>query len=478
MNFGFIPSLFLYFGVLSIIYAAGLHFYLKSKDPDVVGHWSLGAFIWGVAVLTTVFRTELPAWLSYFGANGLAFVAYVEINRGLKLLAESQPGHRSGYSRRDTLTLMLGGTLVYAFVLDQIHQWTPSAYRELAKTGYVSLLMVVVAIQGAQHCFKIANRYKLKLAYSFAWVFLVVGGIWGVRIISAAAGHGTYAFDVSLVNSLIFIALFVTGVIKYLIFPMLLLQKIENDQQAALRATLIKVNKTVTSGGLSASLAHELNQPLAAIRIYGQILQRTLQERGAAVDDDVQDIVNDILSENDRAAKIITSLRSIFMNVPAQRVKVDSATLIRKALGLVSKEIEKHHIQVTSDLANGLQLEVVEDEIQQVLLNLLINSIDVLKAQPGSAMKTIAIESRRQHDKVAISVSDNGPGIGKEMQATLFEILSTSKDSGMGVGLWLSKYIVERHDGQMTYAPSMLGGAMFTMSLPIRQMPDAIEIGA
>jgi signal transduction histidine kinase len=430
-----------------------------------------------VAVLTTVFRAELPLWLSYFIANGVAYVAYVEINRGLKVLANSELGRRIEYGRLNALTLLFGGALIYAIALYAIHLWTPSAYRELAKTSYVSLLMLIVALQGARHCFKIANRYKLKIARSLAWVFLSVGGIWSARIISAAAGHGTYAFDVSLINSLIFIALFVTGVIKYLIFPMLLLQKTENDQQAYLRATLIKANKTVTSGGLSASLAHELNQPLTAIRINGQILQRTLQERGVAIGDDVQAMINDILSENDRAAKIITTLRSIFTNVPTQRVKVDSASLIRKALGLVEQEINNHHIQITSRLADGLLVAVMEDEIQQVLLNLLVNSIDALKVNTDSAKREILIESRRQHDKVEISVSDSGPGISKDMQAVLFEILSSSKDSGMGVGLWLSRYIVERHDGQMAYAPSKLGGAMFTLSLPLRQHPDGIEVG-
>lgn len=467
MNFGFIPSLFLYFGVLSLIYAAGLHYYLRDKDPEVVGHWSRGAFVWGVSVLITIFRAELPQWLSYFIANGIAFVAYVEINRGLKVLGAPERSQRPLYSPRDTLALMVFGILVYAVLLYAIHWWTPSAYRELAKTGYVSLLMVFVAVQGAWYCFQISKRHKLKVAYSFAWLFLIVGAQWFARLISATAGHGTYAFDTSLINSLIFVSLFVTGLIKYLILPVLLLQKAEIDQQSQLRTTLIKANKTVTSGGLSASLAHELNQPLTAIRLNGQILQKTLQGSGAFADADVQAMINDILSENDRAAKIITSLRAIFMNAPAKWTNVDASVLINKALSLVTRELEDSHIQLKLTLTEGLQISISEEEILQVLLNLLINSIDALKGQAENLEKIIVIVSRQQGDQVQITISDNGPGISKEIEAVLFEILSTTKESGMGIGLWLSRYIVERHEGQLAYVPSQHGGATFTISLPI-----------
>lgn len=471
MNFGFIPSLFLYFGVLSLIYAAGLHYYLRDKDPEVVGHWSRGAFVWGLSVLTTIFRAELPQWLSYFIANGMAFVAYVEINRGLKVLSIPERSQRPLYSPRATLALMVFGSLLYAALLFAIHLGTPSPYRELAKTGYVSLLMVFVAVQGARYCFQIYKRHKIKVAYSFAWLFLIVAAQWSARIISAGAGHGAYAFDASLINSLIFVSIFVTGLIKYLIFPVLLLQKSEIDQQSQLRTTLIKANKTVTSGGLSASLAHELNQPLTAIRINGQILQKAMQGSGVLADADVKAMINDILSENERAAKIITSLRTIFMSAPAKWTNLDSSALINKALSLVTRELDDNRIQLKLSLSEGLQISVSEEEILQVLLNLLINSIDALKGQSENSEKIITIVASQLGDKVQIMISDNGPGMSKEIEAVLFEILSTTKDSGMGVGLWLSRYIVERHEGQLSYAPSQQGGAMFTISLPIAQYP-------
>lgn len=474
MNFGFIPSLFLYFGSLSIVYAVGLYHFLRDKDPEVVKHWSRGSLIWGVAVLTTVFRSELPLWLSYFLANGVAFVAYVEINRGLNLLAAPEKTERQGYIGQDAAILLVGGSLVYSLLLYAIHLWTPGAYRELAKTSFVCLMMILVAVQGAQHCFRIARQHQLRIAHSFAWLFIIVGGLWGARVFSAAAGYGTHAFDVTLVNSLIFIAIFLTGMLKYLFLPMVLVQKIENDRQAQLRSRLIKANKTITSGGLTASLAHELNQPLAAIRLNGQILRRTLLEQGDPTSADVQAMVNDILDENDRAAKIITSLRAIFSNSPADWTEADSATLVAKALALVKQELEIHHIQVRCELAEDLRIVVTEEEILQVLLNLLVNSIDALKAQPDGQDKLIVIETGREGDRARISVADSGPGISQEMQAVLFEILSSSKDTGMGVGLWLSRYIVERHAGKLTYAPSTQGGAMFTVDLPVTHHPVGI----
>jgi len=88
MNLALIPSLFFFFGLLSLVYAAALHYFLRREDAQVVDHWSLGALVWGIATLLTVFRAELPALWSYFVANAIAFMANLELNQALKVLGQ------------------------------------------------------------------------------------------------------------------------------------------------------------------------------------------------------------------------------------------------------------------------------------------------------------------------------------------------------------------------------------------------------
>lgn len=465
MNLSLIPTLFLLFGLLSIIYAAGLHYYFRREDPPAVDHLSLGALVWGISVLLTIFRAELPLLLSYFGANAIAFVANVELNRGLKVIARDA-GPLKIRRWLDAMYFLLYFGLLYA-----IHAHAPAQWRELGKTAFVSSAMVVVSIQGARYCYEIARANRMALARNLCFVFLIVAVTWGSRIPLGLLGQGVHAFDVTFLNTLVFLAIFVTGFLKYLMFPMLLLQKAERKKQLQFESTLAKVNRTVTSGALSASLAHELNQPLASIRINGQILRKILLEPagpGSPKDQaQVQHIIDDLISDNERAAKIISSLRAMFRHGHGSVDEIDIRQQVHKLTGLVRQELDRHQIRLDLDLGRHLRVRVPEDEFQQVLMNLLYNSMQALEDAHPAQGRVIAVHAWLDNGQVLLAISDNGPGVPPPLQPQLFQILSTSKDSGMGVGLWLCKYIVERHEGSIVYAISRLGGATFLISLPL-----------
>lgn len=461
MNLGLIPSLFLFFGVLSLIYSAALHQYHNARYQKVIQHWSLGTFLWGISILMTIFRTEIPLLLSYFFANALAYVANVELNRGLKRLARDD---QTSHDKRWLDVLYL---LAFMGALLTIDALTPAEYREAAKTTFVSASIVVVSILGARHCFEFGRKHTLTLAVIFGYIYLVVALLWSIRIVAALARLGSYAFDATPINTVVFVLIFITGVLRYLIFPLVLLQKTENDKQAQLKQSLVKASKTATAGALSASIAHELNQPLTAMRIKGQLLRKRITDpRAGHKPEDLLSTVDDILAENERAAKIITSLRAIFSQSQPTKAEVDLTQLIHKTIALVQKEMARQGIRFELSLAAGLRINIAEDEFHQVLLNLLLNSSHALQNHDGATDKTIAISSLSQGRLVKLVVSDNGPGVLQDMEPSLFDLLSTSKDTGMGVGLWLSKYIVERHGGTMAYAPAALGGACFTITLP------------
>jgi len=141
--------------MISIIYAVAIYYFLKVRDQQAVRYWSFGSLIWGCAILLTIWRQELPLLLSYFIANGVAFVAYVVLNRALKcLIEEVQESFKLGL-------IDLGIFAVFTCVLYAIDLGMPGEFRELAKTGFVSAMVVAVSIQGARYCYLISVRHGL-----------------------------------------------------------------------------------------------------------------------------------------------------------------------------------------------------------------------------------------------------------------------------------------------------------------------------
>jgi signal transduction histidine kinase len=236
---------------------------------------------------------------------------------------------------------------------------------------------------------------------------------------------------------------------------------IEREQ---LIGSLLKANKSASTGALSASIAHELNQPLGASSLNIQFLQKKLAE--GALNPELQgEILATLLSDNERASRIIRSLRSIFSEGEVESSEVDLAELIQTVLNIAKPEIAAKNIQVALRLDPNLQVSANASEIQQVLLNLIINGIDAL-ASLSRSDKRITIEGAYKDTGVQIAVADNGNGLSGEAQSHLFELLSSTKGSGMGLGLWLCKHIVNRHGGDIWYETNSDGGAKFVFQLP------------
>jgi signal transduction histidine kinase len=209
-------------------------------------------------------------------------------------------------------------------------------------------------------------------------------------------------------------------------------------ERESLIANLLKANKTAATGALSASIAHELNQPLGASSINIQFLRRKL-EGGLLSPELGIEVLDALESDNKRAATIVRSLRSIFT--------------------------ENESNTEEFDLEEGLLVRISSGEIGQVILNLLNNAIQSLDSSEVS-LRTIAIEAQGGGDSVLFSIRDTGVGVPAEFKQNLFELLNTTKQSGMGLGLWLCKHIVTRYDGAIWHEDAEGGGAQFHFRLP------------
>ena len=227
---------------------------------------------------------------------------------------------------------------------------------------------------------------------------------------------------------------------------------------------LMKANKTSATGALSASIAHELNQPLGASSLNIELLKMKLGQ--GTLDPELgKEILESLANDNRRAATIVKSLRSIFSEDKSQSENIHISDLITQALDIVKPEIRFQSIKINKKINSQHFVEVNSAEVIQVLLNLLNNAIQAL-SQFDHSNKMITIEVSDGINFVEISVTDNGNGVPPEYQSHLFELLNTTKKTGMGLGLWLSRHIVTRHKGSIYYEDAVGGGARFVIRLP------------
>jgi signal transduction histidine kinase len=237
------------------------------------------------------------------------------------------------------------------------------------------------------------------------------------------------------------------------------------EERESLISSLLIANKTAATGALSASIAHELNQPVAAISLNTEFIQRKLNE-GETEPSDLKEVITNIQQDNHRIAKIVSTLRDIFRQEEIKTSDIHLDELIEQIKPIILPQVRDLKIDLKFDLNVNQLIPLNSNEISQVIINLLNNSIEAL-SNSNQAEKEIQINTRVFGDYVELKISDNGPGIPDQFKASIFDLMKTNKKQGMGLGLWLCKHIVDRHQGRISYQKSELGGAEFLIQLPI-----------
>jgi C4-dicarboxylate-specific signal transduction histidine kinase len=237
------------------------------------------------------------------------------------------------------------------------------------------------------------------------------------------------------------------------------------QERETLINSLLKVNKTSTTGALSASIAHEINQPLGAIQINSEYLQKKVQE--TEVDRElITRLASDIARDNMRAARIIRTLKVIFTEkYDAIPESIALSDVIDSVLLLSRPDIQEKQIQVQAEIDKGILLPMSFGEAQQLILNLINNSTQALD-QVKQVHKQIVLRASQNQDELIFRVEDNGPGVPTDQQKGLFDLFSGTKREGMGLGLWLCSYIITRNGGRIRYDANFARGAAFEITFP------------
>ncbi|MCE2832355.1 MAG: HAMP domain-containing histidine kinase [Oxalobacteraceae bacterium] len=247
------------------------------------------------------------------------------------------------------------------------------------------------------------------------------------------------------------------------------LQHLLQEREEIIRQLTLS-NKTAAMGALVASLAHELNQPLCSIRLNTQLVERIISQDSLETDtdDEVKRLVADLNRDNRRAADIIVKLRKLFEDRSGAMVSLDMNDLVRDCAALVHSHAQAKQVELICQLEDGCPVVGDQTQLQQVVLNVLNNAIEAA-ADSSQAPGLVEVQSICTDTEVILKVSDNGPGISDEMRQSVFELFKTSKAEGMGVGLWLSKTVVNAHLGDIFFESKVGGGTCFEVRLPLNQ---------
>lgn len=454
MTFSLIAAIFIFYGILSIAYSVTLLFYFPKQENKTIENCAVGAFLLGFASFVTVFRNEIPTLISYVGANALAFLAYRYFNYSLTNLLGKEP------TLRPSLLNNLIAFGLYAVALYGIGILSTPGYQ----TIFVCLAVAYLTAQSGFLSMQVYKKKNIDLIKVYGILFFATTALWIGRIVLVLLDIATTAFDTNVINTIIFIALFLLAIFRYMIFPIFLLKITENEKEKLLIDRLVWANKTAATGALSASIAHELNQPLGAVQINSEFMK--LQLANGRVDQAVlKDLAEKIVNDNLRAGSIIQSLRAIFNEDNPNADAIDLGNIVQSVLQITTPELSRRNISVKLNLASQTVARVNAPEIQQVILNILNNAMQALSSVERDK-KEISIQTSMQSGKVNLTISDNGPGIPHERQAQIFELTASNKRSGMGLGLWLCKQIVSRNGGSITYQDMPTGGTQFLIELP------------
>ena len=269
-------------------------------------------------------------------------------------------------------------------------------------------------------------------------------------------------------------------------------QRAEEALQQA-QAELLHLTRVTTLGELTASIAHEVNQPLAGILTNASASLRWLAGETPNLAE-ARQAIHRIVRDGNRASDVITRMRALFKKTPAAKEPVDVNEIIQEVLAVTQNELQRNRVSLRTEFAKDLPM-VIGDKIQlqQVILNLVVNAIEAMRGV-GEGSRELCVNSQKsvgisgetgsntvvgnalaesQSASVLIAVRDSGPGLDSTQLQHVFEAYYTTKSQGMGMGLPISRSIIEAHGGRLWAKTNTPCGALFEFTLPV---PDPARI--
>ena len=244
------------------------------------------------------------------------------------------------------------------------------------------------------------------------------------------------------------------------------LRRLFEEALDSARSELAQVSRVTSLGALTASIAHEVTQPLAAIVTNADSCLQWLAKEPPNLDK-ARVAAQRIVGDGHRAGNVIQSIRALARKSTSEVALLDINQLIVDTLDLIQAELHRHEVSLeTRFLAGKGVINGDRTQLQQVIVNLVLNAIEAMSATAGSRRELRVITECEEKDDVVVRVEDSGPGIAAEIATRIFDPMFTTKPQGMGLGLSICRSIVENHGGQLSAFANPAGGSVFKFSIP------------
>jgi C4-dicarboxylate-specific signal transduction histidine kinase len=233
------------------------------------------------------------------------------------------------------------------------------------------------------------------------------------------------------------------------------------------QADLAHVNRVTTLGELTASIAHEIKQPLAGVVTNGSACLRWLSRESPDLDE-AREAARRVIRDGNRANEVITRIRSLMRKTETQKARLDINEAIEEVVLLTQNEAARRDVKLRRELTAGLT-PVFGDrvQLQQVILNLVMNGVESMASVRDRPRELLIFSRTHESDQMLVAVQDCGEGIDQENLEKIFSAFYTTKSQGMGMGLAISRSIIEGHGGRLWATPNEGEGATIQFTLPL-----------
>jgi signal transduction histidine kinase len=396
------------------------------------------------------------------------------------LLGESlrQLGDNSSKTKLNKLLLIVP---VLLFTIVEIERSTSN--------GLVTPMMSAIATSFFGLCnlfclyqaIKVSKKFTNRFFFNFlATIFTVVIFLYFLRIVNVVIGYSGYTFDIKIFNVIIWFLIILFGSIRNLAYIVLRLHlgfaeykslnnmnlRLSNilEERNEMILSLERLNRSASINALASTISHEINQPLGASRLNAQFAEMKLESDPSNISL-FKGLIKSILTDIDRASTIVKNLSRLSSNQSKSVSNINLAESIDQVIEISKGKLRSSKIIMQLDCPSHYQISVNMSEWQQVLINLINNAIDALD-EANADHKRIEISAKQENKFIKIHIQDSGLGIKAGQESKIFDLMVSNKETGSGIGLWLSKNIIDRFGGEITARNAIDGGACFVIKLP------------
>jgi signal transduction histidine kinase len=468
MMLSIVQSNFLLYSAFSLISALLIGALFWKKEDRSSKLWLSGCLFTAVSASVTVFRSEIPLAISYSLMVAVEFASALLFCEALKNLSNK-------YTKSDISWMLVIFPIGYFLLVEFVRTLSNGQITPVI-SAMSTFVFGIANLFCFHHAKNVSKEFKNRLFFNlFAIVFILMACIYFIRSLNVMVINDGQAFLNETLNVIIWFLLLFLGVVRNLTYIVLRLQlgftehnRLNNmnlmlsnmlEERDAMIQSLERLNKSASINALATSIAHEINQPIAASRLYAELATMNL-------DADPNNItlhketVHDILNEIDRAAAIVKNLTNLNSLSERATSLVNLRNTIMDVTGISNSKLHEFNIKLDIHCLPEYFIRINAGAWQQVLMNILNNAIDAL-ASKAEGDRKITISVHKVADVFEVSIQDNGFGIPMGQEANIFNLAMTTKPTGSGIGLWLCRNIIQSYGGNVSAKNTLDGGALF-----------------